>query len=95
MEKMREEFEAWYRGHMLHNEGEHFIIIESTIDSYKEDRDKYGYSDIQEMWLSWKTSRSTLCVELPSYQCDQHYKNGVLDANKVFEALEKAGVSYK
>lgn len=89
MEKIREEFEAWF-------------LIASGVDVFS-DRDGNGYKCEDEestrylcgAWLSWKASRSSLNVELPSYQCDQYYKDGVLDANKVFEALEKAGVSYK
>lgn len=87
MEKMREEFETW-------------VITRNVCIKYGAklhtcpDGSYYDYR-INDRWLAWKASRSLLNVELPSYQCDQRYKDGVLDANKVFEALEKAGVSYK
>lgn len=93
MEKTRERFEAWYRGHMLHDEGEHFTTIESTINSYKQDRDKYGYSDIQEMWLAWKASSAALCVELP--RSLSYPNNNMVYLSDVEDRLEKAGVSYK
>ena len=85
MEKVREDFEVW--------------AIEKDLDiSHYVDDGKIGdYCDVvtQYAWLGWKVSRAELCVVLPSYRCDHYYKDGVLDANKVFEALEKAGVPYK
>ena len=83
MEKMREEFEE-SRGF-----DPKYYLSRSVHPNH------YDHDTVNEMWLAWKASRSLLNVELPSYQCDQRYKDGVLDANKVFEALEKAGVSYK
>ena len=86
MEKMREEFEKWF-------EDDSFPL---EADWFKKDDDgDYYLTSTDIAWSAWKASRSELCVVLPCYQCDQRYKDGVLDANKVFEALEKAGVSYK
>lgn len=82
MTKIQQEFEEWAIEH-------HFSTTK------KLDGKSYAHDSTVCAFEGWKASRSLLNVELPSYQCDQRYKDGVLDANKVFEALEKAGVSYK
>lgn len=100
MEKMREEFEAFYESYML-GEDRRIEYIKSEIASFKPERNKYGYSDAQEFWVVWKASRAALCVKLPSfdngslrgYGGDCEEARVVVDC--VAESLEKAGVRYE
>ena len=53
MDKMREEFEAWYEGHCAPLE----------LDWFKRDSDfpdDYDYFPAQEAWAGWKASRAAL-----------------------------------
>ena len=86
MDKMREEFEAWYEGHCS--------PLES--DWFKRDSDfpdDYDYFPAQEAWSGWKASRAAQCVELPdserSVDCGD-----VLYRSDVEEALAAAGIRY-
>lgn len=100
---LRAEFEAFYRDHMRHDECERVEVIESTIDSYNEERDRYGYSDIQELWLSWKASRESLCIHLPETECGgegYYYDDGLARGHNellsvIADKLKEAGVTYK
>ena len=65
MNKMREDFEAFYESYML-GEGRRIEHIKNEIASFKPERNKYGYSDAQEFWVVWQASRAALCVEPPS-----------------------------
>ena len=90
MEKMQEEFEAFYESYML-GEDRRIEYIKSEIASFKPERNKYGYSDEQEFWVVWQASRATLRVELPgAWRLAEHeYKR------QVEESLDSAGVSYE
>ena len=90
MEKMREEFEAFYESYML-GEDRRIEYIKSEIASFKPERNKYGYSDAQEFWVVWQASRATLRVELPGawILAEHEYKR------QVEESLDSAGVSYE
>ena len=86
MEKMREEFEAWYEGHCA--------PLES--DWFKRDSDfpdDYDYFPAQEAWAGWQASRAAQCVNLPdserSVDCGD-----VLYRSDVEEALDAAGIRY-
>ena len=91
MEKMREEFEAWYEGHCA--------PLES--DWFKRDSDfpdDYDYFPAQEAWSGWQASRAALCVKLPDVR--------VLDGGRIAEigyelavddferTLDAAGIRY-
>ena len=89
MNKMREDFEAFYESYML-GEGRRIEYIKNEIASFKPERNKYGYSDAQEFWVVWKASRAALCVELP-----ENCKGMALTVSELHQQLDKAGVSYK
>lgn len=89
MDKMREEFEAFYESYML-GEGRRIEYIKNEIASFKSERNKYRYSDAQEFWVVWKASRAALCVELP-----ENCKGMALTVDEFHAQLDKAGVSYK
>ena len=95
MDKMREEFEAFYESYML-GEGRRIEYIKNEIASFKPERNKYGYSDAQEFWVVWKSSRAALCVELPGNLNGEYYADGWNAClERVEGALEDAGVSCK
>lgn len=94
MEKMREEFEAWFCSTIP------YPIAKESWFAIMDDGD-YIITDVQAAWAGWKASRAALCVELPSFEngsirgysgdCDE--ARMVVDS--VAESLWKAGVSYK
>lgn len=93
MDKMREEFEAWYEGiagsSVEFNDGGIPVDIGGALS---------GNVTIG-MWLAWRASRESLCVELPEVR--------VLDGGRIAEigyelavddferALDAAGIRYK
>ena len=83
MDKMREEFEAWWCATMN--------IIEMDLHRFA---DGYSCHDTNRGWMAWKASRAVLCVELPdserSVDCGD-----VLYRSDVEEALDAAGIRYK
>ena len=92
MDKMREDFEAFYESYML-GDGRRIEYIKNEIASFKPERNKYGYSDAQEFWVVWQASRAALVVELPgAIWCSLAYHEAI---NDVKEALDDAGVGYK
>lgn len=95
MDKMREEFEsAWKSARISERYSSEHMQVE--LDSFYLERNKYGYSDIQEAWFFWQASRKALVVELPaSWNASYTDKTIVMDASSVVEALEDAGVAYK
>lgn len=101
-DKMRKEFEMFYK-EWSQNEGHSHQQIECDISSYYPNRDKYGYSDIQEFWVFWKASRTSLCVKLPEDKSLNYYdrytvmeNDGFNDClNTVKSQLEASGVSYE
>ena len=100
MDKMREDFEAFYESYML-GEGRRIEYIKNEIASFKPERNKYGYSDAQEFWVVWQASRAALRVELPSFENGsiRGYSGDCEEARMVVdcvaESLEKSGVSYE
>ena len=88
MEKMREEFEAWYEGHCA--------PLES--DWFKRDSDfpdDYDYFPTQEAWAGWQASRAALCVELPAEVAGDGIVCGKMWSAQVLHSLNMAGVNYK
>lgn len=87
MEKMREEYEAWFCSTMPYK------IAKESWFAVMDDGD-YIITDVQAGWAGWKASRAALCVELPdserSVDCGD-----VLYRSDVEEALDAAGISYK
>lgn len=87
MDKMREEFEAWFCSTMPYK------IAKESWFAVMDDGD-YIITDVQAGWAGWKASRAALCVELPDSErsVDCGY---VLYRSDVEEALDAAGIRYK
>lgn len=87
MEKMREEYEAWFCSTMPYK------IAKESWFAVMDDGD-YIITDVQAGWAGWKASRAALCVELPdserSVDCGD-----VLYRSDVEDALDAAGIRYK
>lgn len=92
MDKMREEFEAWFCSTIPYQ------IAKSSWFAIMDDGD-YIITDVQASWAGWKASRAALCVELPktpdfsaSDEPDLAFEWGV-DVMK--DLIESAGVTCK
>lgn len=87
MDKMREEYEAWFCSTMPYK------IAKESWFAVMDDGD-YIIMDVQAGWAGWKASRTALCVELPdserSVDCGD-----VLYRSDVEDALDAAGIRYK
>jgi len=83
MDKMREEFEAWFCSTIP------YPIAKESWFAIMEDGD-YIITDVQAAWAGWKASRAALCVELP-----ENCKGMALTVQELHRELDKAGVSYK
>ena len=87
-EEMRKEFEAWYEDVTGSPIEFNDVGIPVTIGGALSDTVTMG------VWLAWRASRESLCVELPdserSVDCGD-----VLYRSDVEEALDSAGVRYK
>ena len=87
-DKMREEFGVWYEGVTGLPVEFNDVGIPVSIGSALSETVTMG------MWVAWRASRESLCVELPdserSVDCGD-----VLYRSDVEEALEAAGVRYK
>ena len=92
-DKMREEFEAWYEGVTGLPVEFNDVGIPASIGSALSETVTMG------MWVAWRASRESLCVELPEVR--------VLDGGRIAEigyelaiddcerALDAAGVRHK
>ena len=83
MDKMREEFEAWFCSTIP------YPIAKESWFAIMEDGD-YIITDVQAAWAGWKASRAALCIELP-----ENCKGMALTVSELHQQLDKAGVSYK
>lgn len=87
MDKMREEYEAWFCSTMPYK------IAKESWFAVMDDGD-YIITDVQAGWAGWKASCAALCVELPdserSVDCGD-----VLYRSDVEDALDAAGIRYK
>ena len=66
MEKMREEFEAWYSKELGFREDNPERMFSMFCDD-GENHEYYRLS-VRCAWSSWKASRAALCVELPELE---------------------------
>ena len=66
MEKMREEFEAWYSKELGFKEDNPERMFSMFCDD-GENHEYYRLS-VRCAWSSWKASRAALCVELPELE---------------------------
>lgn len=83
MEKMREEFEAWFCSTIP------YPIAKESWFAVMNDGD-YIITDVQAAWAGWKASRAALCIELP-----ENCKGMALTVSELHRELDRAGVSYK
>ena len=87
MEKMREEFEAWYWA-KLH--GDRNVSLRRAVFNKTSDWSYRGLK-CDTAWCAWQASRAALRVELPGawILAEHEYKR------QVEESLDSAGVSYE
>lgn len=88
MDKMREEYEAWFCSTMPYK-----IAKESWFAVM--DDGSYIITDVQAGWAGWKASRAALCVELPRQTYDDDLDCDTMIAHHVGKALDEAGIRYK
>ena len=87
MDKMREEYEAWFCSTIPYK------IAKESWFAVMDDGD-YIITDVQAGWAGWKASRGALCVELPKqYSTDSIGSAYCVDA--VIDSLDAAGIRYK
>ena len=88
MDKMREEYEAWFCSTMPYK-----IAKESWFAVM--DDGSYIITDVQAGWAGWQASRAALCVELPRQTYDYDLDCDTMIAHHVGKALDAAGIRYK
>ena len=88
-DKMREEFEVWYEGVTGLPVEFNDAGIPVSIGSALSETVTMG------MWVAWRASRESLCVELPKQWFDDGLECDLMEANRVLDALDDAGVRYK
>ena len=89
MDKMREEYEAWFCSTMPYK------IAKESWFAVMDDGD-YIITDVQAGWAGWKASRAALCVEIPTDGEASSFGNYVVfDTDDVRAMLDAAGVRYK
>ena len=92
MDKMREEFEAWFWNE-FHKDSDVELywpsVFVTTVNGDYRGMACYAY------WTVWKASRAALCVELPSQWFDDGLDCDLMEAHQVGKALDEAGVQYK
>lgn len=93
MDKMREEFESWFwnYNHEGCDKGYWPVVFAIGCDG------KYQGIACEGAWQGWKASRSALCVELNSvvFSRDKNGEGGLMLPERVFKAMDDAGVKYK
>ena len=90
MDKMREEFEAWFWNE-FHKDSDVELYWSSVfVTTVKGD---YRGMACYAYWTVWKASRAALCVELPQQGVLHH--TTTYNAPDVRSALDAAGVCYK
>lgn len=88
MDKMREEYEAWFCSTMPYK------IAKESWFAVMDDGD-YIITDVQAGWAGWKASRAALCVELPKQWFDDGLDCDLMEVHQVGNALDAAGIRYK
>lgn len=87
MDKMREEFEAWW----ISKNPNHADVKSYWNETGYWVNSNSAYSNLDFAWECWKASRAALCVDV-----SKAYQQGGMMADYLVEsALEEAGVSYK
>lgn len=80
-EKMRQEFEAWYRAR-------HDGFMPSMYGN------EYDWGDAQACWESWQASRAALVIELPQCDPDEAVQFGTV-IEECRAAIEAAGLTVR
>ena len=87
-DKMREEFKTWHDGITGSSVEFNDAGIPVSIGSALSDTVTIG------MWVAWRASRESLCVELPKYYSTDSVGLAYC-ADAVVDSLDAAGVPYK
>ena len=85
IEKMREEFEAWYVKKFELDEDQ----AGENLVRFPDDRTKY-WPHAQTLWEAWQASRAAIEVELPPEFCD-----GRITWTSAMRAIEASGLKVK
>ena len=93
MDKMREEFEAWW----ISKNPNHTDVKSYWHETGYCVNSNSVYSNLDFAWECWKSSRAALCVELNSvvFSRDKNGEGGLMLPERVFKAMDDSGVSYK
>lgn len=78
MDKVREEFEAWY--------SDKFKYSDNTLVKNDE---TYLSPFADGLWSAWRASRESIVVNLP-----EHCKGNALTVSELKEQLDKEGIKY-
>ena len=89
MDKVREEFEAWYE------EMTGYPVEFGEDGNPSPIGGPLSHNITLGMWVAWKASRAALCVDLPKQWFDDGLDSDLMEANRVLDALDDAGVRYK
>ena len=92
MDKMREEFEAWFWDE--HHKDSDVELYRDSVFATTVNGDYRGIS-CHTYWTVWKASRAALCVELPRPTYDYVMECYMMVADYVAKSLYAAGVKFK
>lgn len=95
IDKMREEFEAWFKAEAKN------VVLTDTI---KDSNGNYYFAETRLLWQAWQASRAAVVIKFTDapYFCpskteiEQASDNGYADAlSMVKQAITEAGVKYE
>ena len=87
-DKIMEEFKAWYEGVTGLPVEFNDVGIPASIGSALSETVTMG------MWVAWRASRESLCVELPK-TTEHESMDNLVNIKHVKQSLDLAGVLYK
>lgn len=87
MDKMREEFEAWFCSTIP------YPIAKESWFAIMDDGD-YIITDVQAAWAGWKASRAALCVDTHEFDFE-HNNERLVYVDDLKIVMENAGVKCK
>ena len=96
MDKMREEFEAWFWNEF--HRGSDITFYWDSVFAVSGNGEYCGVAcnAYWTVWQAgWQASRAALCVNLPKQWFDDGLDSDLMEANRVLDALDAAGVRYK
>lgn len=83
MDKLREEFEKWFKFHSDEEECTNFLEMNSAGTNYL-----HPHTDLA--WIAWQASRASIVVELPDWH--DPYENWMEETRN---AIRSIGLSIK